>query len=215
MTTTPAARLGPGELRRQVAAYLSEHREREQTPAEIARALGGRSTGAIGNALKTLVDRGDAAHGGSRPNRYRATGSTASAATPSGSRATTPRSASPGRIPRSTASSPAPVGTAPVRGPVRRPNGQTYHPRFLADLPDVAALRRLRGAGIPALLYGPPGTGKTSLVEAAFPDLITVAGDGDTAVAGIAPEEDRDVVAAAVAAFFGRRINPLALGRQV
>ncbi|MFD0855100.1 AAA family ATPase, partial [Actinomadura adrarensis] len=29
----------------------------------------------------------------------------------------------------------------------------------------------------------PPGTGKTSLIEAAFPDLITVAGDGDTAVA--------------------------------
>jgi MoxR-like ATPase len=66
---------------------------------------------------------------------------------------------------------------------VRRPNGQTYHPRLLADLQDVAALRRLRDAGIPALLYGPPGTGKTSLVEAAFPDLITVAGDGDTAVA--------------------------------
>ena len=64
-----------------------------------------------------------------------------------------------------------------------RPNGQTYHPRLLADLPDVAALRRLRDAGIPALLYGPPGTGKTSLIEAAFPDLITVAGDGDTTVA--------------------------------
>jgi MoxR-like ATPase len=43
-------------------------------------------------------------------------------------------------------------------------------------------LRRLRDAGIAALLYGPPGTGKTSLVEAAFDDLITVAGDGDTAV---------------------------------
>jgi len=40
----------------------------------------------------------------------------------------------------------------------------------------------------------------------------------DAAVAnlvGIAPEEDRDVVAAAVAAVFGRRINPLALGRQI
>ena len=32
------------------------------------------------------------------------------------------------------------------------------------------------------MLSGPPGTGKTSLVEAAFPDLITVAGDGDTTV---------------------------------
>jgi nitric oxide reductase NorQ protein len=35
---------------------------------------------------------------------------------------------------------------------------------------------------VPSLLAGPPGTGKTSLVEAAFPDLITVAGDGDTTV---------------------------------
>ena len=47
-------------------------------------------------------------------------------------------------------------------------------------MPDVEALRKLRAEGVPALLYGPPGTGKTSLVEAAFPDLITVAGDGDT-----------------------------------
>ncbi|WP_203596877.1 AAA family ATPase, partial [Actinomadura bangladeshensis] len=78
-------------------------------------------------------------------------------------------------------------GKAPV-GPVVRPNGQTYHPRRLADLPDVAALQRLREASIPAMLYGPPGTGKTSLVEAAFPDLITVAGDGDTAVADFVGE---------------------------
>src|SRR5215831_8939054 len=100
MTTTAGARLGPGELRRQVAAYLGEHRDREHTPAEIARALGGRSTGAIGNALKTLVDQGDAAHSGRRPNRYRATDSTASAAASTGSQAT-PRPASPGRVPAS------------------------------------------------------------------------------------------------------------------
>jgi MoxR-like ATPase len=47
---------------------------------------------------------------------------------------------------------------------------------------DVDALRTLRAEGVPSLLAGPPGTGKTSLVEAAFPDLITVAGDGDTTV---------------------------------
>ena len=41
---------------------------------------------------------------------------------------------------------------------------------------------------MPALLYGPPGTGKTSLIEAAFPDLITVAGDGDTTAADLAGE---------------------------
>ena len=60
MTTTPASRLGPGELRSRVAALLSENPEKDRTPAEIARALGGRSTGAIGNALKTLVDHGGA-----------------------------------------------------------------------------------------------------------------------------------------------------------
>ena len=63
-----------------------------------------------------------------------------------------------------------------------RPGGQVYRPRVLAGMADVEALRTLRAEGVPALLAGPPGTGKTSLVEAAFPDLITVAGDGDTTV---------------------------------
>jgi MoxR-like ATPase len=71
---------------------------------------------------------------------------------------------------------------------VTRPNGQAYHPRALAKLPDVEALRRLREANVPVLLYGPPGTGKTSLIEAAFPDLITVAGDGDTMVGDLIGE---------------------------
>ncbi len=43
-------------------------------------------------------------------------------------------------------------------------------------------LHRLRDKRIPVLLYGPPGTGKTAMVEAAFPDLLTVAGTGDTVV---------------------------------
>ena len=55
-------------------------------------------------------------------------------------------------------------------------------------MPDVEALRKLRDAGVPALLYGPPGTGKTSLIEAAFPDLVTVAGDGDTTAADLVGE---------------------------
>ncbi|WP_253860199.1 AAA family ATPase [Actinoalloteichus caeruleus] len=37
-------------------------------------------------------------------------------------------------------------------------------------------------------MYVPPGTGKTSVIEAAFPDLITVAGDGDTTVADFVGE---------------------------
>jgi MoxR-like ATPase len=76
----------------------------------------------------------------------------------------------------------------PVTGPVTRPNGTSYHPRQLSGMPDVTALRNLRRAGVPALMYGPPGTGKTSVVEAAFPDLITVQGDGDTTVADFVGE---------------------------
>jgi MoxR-like ATPase len=73
-------------------------------------------------------------------------------------------------------------------GAVRRPGGGLYRTRSLAGLPDVEALRKLREAGVPVLLYGPPGTGKTSLVEAAHPDLITIAGDGDTTVGDIIGE---------------------------
>ncbi|MGW4115265.1 AAA family ATPase [Actinosynnema sp. NPDC004786] len=74
-----------------------------------------------------------------------------------------------------------------MTGSVMRPNGMEYHPRLVAgtSLPDVTALRRLRDAGVAALLYGPPGTGKTSVVEAAFPDCVTVQGDGDTVVADL------------------------------
>ncbi|MEO3861366.1 AAA family ATPase [Acrocarpospora sp. B8E8] len=71
---------------------------------------------------------------------------------------------------------------------MKRPNGQFYHPRQLSGLPDVTALRKLREAGVAALLYGPPGTGKTSVVEAAFGDLVTVQGDGDTTVADLVGE---------------------------
>lgn len=69
-----------------------------------------------------------------------------------------------------------------------RPNGQVYHPRTLAGLPDVEVLARMRANGVPVLLYGPPGTGKTSLIEAAYPDLLTVQGDSDTTVADFVGE---------------------------
>jgi nitric oxide reductase NorQ protein len=107
-----------------------------------------------------------------RPARYQATPATTTAAV--GGMSTTP--------------APRPAATAPppARSGVTRPNGAIYRPRALADMPDTDALRRLRAAGIPALLYGPPGTGKTSLVEAAFgEEVITVAGDGDTAVSDL------------------------------
>jgi hypothetical protein len=41
-----------------VLAHLTEHLGQSLTPSQIAHALGGRSTGAIGNALATLVERG-------------------------------------------------------------------------------------------------------------------------------------------------------------
>jgi nitric oxide reductase NorQ protein len=175
-------RLGPGELRRQVAEVLAASPGSTRTANEISSALGDRSSGAVGNALAVLVDRGQAVLMGTNPRRYRATATTEEAARASGSAPAPARPASPVSA---TESSQPP---AMVRVPVTRPNGQLYHPRMLADLPDVTALRRLREAAIPALLYGPPGTGKTALVEAAFPDLITVAGDGDTAVADLVGE---------------------------
>src|SRR6185312_7983838 len=96
----------------------------------------------------------------------------------------------PGGVPRiglAAAAGAEPV-TDPVTGAVLRPNGQAYHPRQLADGSDVDAVRKLRAAGVSVLLYGPPGTGKTSVIEAAFPDLLTVAGDGDTTVADLVGE---------------------------
>jgi hypothetical protein len=188
--TTPAApaggRLPNGELRRQVAQVLAERAGTELTPRNIAAALGGKSSGAIGNALAALAAGGYAEQTSTKPVRYRATATTTEAASgpvavPSG----TPRRPRASRRPSATA---APSATPTVTGPVTRPNGQLYHPRKLSGLSDVDALRKLRAAGVPALMYGPPGTGKTSVVEAAFGDLVTIQGDGDTTVADIVGE---------------------------
>jgi hypothetical protein len=197
-TTTAAApsagRLPNGELRRQVAAVLADRAGTELTPREISAALAGRSSGAIGNALKALTGGGYAEQSSATPVRYRSTATTAAAAAPVAvPSASTPRRP---RTPRPT-TPPAPAapaalsggtGRAPVAGPVTRPNGQLYHPRKLSGLADVDALRKLRDAGVAALMYGPPGTGKTSVVEAAFGDVVTIQGDGDTTVADIVGE---------------------------
>jgi len=64
--------------------------------------------------------------------------------------------------------------------PIRRPNGQVYRPRPVANLTDVELLRKAREEGIPVLLAGYPGTGKTALVEAAFDgEVITMNGNAD------------------------------------
>jgi len=191
-SAAPKGRLGNGQLRRQVAEYLIDHPGPCKT-GEIAKALG-RSAGAVGNALTTLADRGEADLVPGKPIRYQANSATAAAAAAITPKAPLPPKPAPAPKPAAPAApapvpSPAPKPTPPAAaGPVTRPNGQVYQPRSLADMPDVEALRRLRAAGVPALLYGPPGTGKTSLIEAAFPDLITVAGDGDTAAADLVGE---------------------------
>ena len=189
----PKGRLGNGQLRRQVAEYLAGHPGPCKT-GEIAKALG-RSAGAVGNALTTLAGNGEADLVPGKPVSYQANSSTPPQPPPS--RPGHPFRPSPPPPPAPAPAAPAP-SPAPkpaftpkpgaAAGPVTRPNGQVYQPRSLADIPDVDALRRLRDAGVPALLYGPPGTGKTSLIEAAFPDLITVAGDGDTTAADLAGE---------------------------
>jgi nitric oxide reductase NorQ protein len=156
---------------------------------EIAKDLG-RSAGAVGNALTTLADRAEASRITGKPLRYEANSATAAAAAAITPKPAAPKpAASPAPPPAPKPAGPpappaAPKAPAPPAkpGPVTRPGGQVYRPRVLAGMADVEALRTLRAEGVPSLLAGPPGTGKTSLVEAAFPDLITVAGDGDTTV---------------------------------
>jgi MoxR-like ATPase len=81
-----------------------------------------------------------------------------------------------------------PTGLSVGAKSVTRPNGQVYLVRKLGLHDDVAALRKAREDGIPALLYGPPGTGKTAMIEAAYAEagssemVHTVQGTGDTDV---------------------------------
>jgi len=158
-----------------VLAFLAAEEGRSFTVTAIAKALGGRSSGAVGAALHRLVAAGHVTLLPGSPRRYQVTaaGVTAAAHPPARRTRTAPTTA-----PAATTGAPVP----PRPGAVRRPNGDWYHPRRLAGGVDVDVLRRLRGQGIPALLYGPPGTGKTALVEAAFADVLTVAGHGDTCV---------------------------------
>src|SRR6266568_3822717 len=78
-----------------------------------------------------------------------------------------------------------------------RPNGERYFPRQVGDFTDIDVLHRARKEGLFVLLYGPPGGGKSALIEAAFPGLVTMNGDADTAVADFTGDfvripEDRD-----------------------
>ncbi|MFE9690655.1 AAA family ATPase [Micromonospora sp. NPDC005806] len=166
-TPEPGDGRRPGYLYRQVAAHLAANPDQVFKVGELTTAIAARSTGAVFEALKKMAAAGYAAHQ-TGPHRFQITQAgidAAGAMPPPAPR--TPRQGSRG---------------ARRRHPVARPNGDLYFPRKLAGATDVDVLRRLREKRIPVLLYGPPGTGKTALVEAAFPDLLTVAGTGDTVV---------------------------------
>ena len=64
-----------------------------------------------------------------------------------------------------------------------RPNGEQYHSRKWGEHDDVMVLRKARMDQQFILLYGAPGCGKTALVEAAYEELYTIMGTGDTELA--------------------------------
>jgi predicted ArsR family transcriptional regulator len=68
---TGGNRLRSGELAGQVLGYLREH-SGQHSPTAIAAGLGGRSGGAVSNALARLADRGEAALTQDQPRRYAA-----------------------------------------------------------------------------------------------------------------------------------------------
>ncbi|WP_193241997.1 AAA family ATPase [Streptomyces phaeolivaceus] len=197
-----------------MARLLADRPADTLTIGDMARQLG-HSHGAVRNAALTLVRRGEADQGGMGQPEFRANAKTAAAAqtaviSPPGTHAPRAQAAT-----APTARTTIPAATTPKQtGPIRRAGGQLYHPRELADLPDVEALNRLRDADVPVLLYGPPGTGKTSLVEAAFEDLLTVAGDGDTTVGDLIGEYTQDDAGAYVFQY-GPLVTAMTEGRAL
>ncbi len=75
--TAPVAR--PGALRDKVLAHLDEHPDKEFTPHEIHKVLD-HSSGAIANALETLVKHGEAEGATEKPRRFRRAAQPAEAA---------------------------------------------------------------------------------------------------------------------------------------
>jgi hypothetical protein len=64
-------RLGKGGLGDLVLAHLAASPDEDHGPVAIAKALGGRSSGAVGNALQRLCDSGRAVLTSASPRRYR------------------------------------------------------------------------------------------------------------------------------------------------
>ena len=191
----PKGRLGNGQLRRQVAEYLADHPGPRKT-GEIAKALA-RSAGAVGNALTTLAGRGEADLVPGKPIRYQANAATAAAAAAIAPKAPLPPKPAPPpsrpppprrrRHPRPPPSRPLPPSRLrPARSPARTARS-TSRGRWLT----CPMSRPCAGSAQPGCrpcCTGRPVPARPALVEAAFPDLITVAGDGDTTAADLVGE---------------------------
>uniref|UniRef100_UPI002458663E hypothetical protein n=1 Tax=Nocardia cyriacigeorgica TaxID=135487 RepID=UPI002458663E len=63
-------KLAPGALRGLVEDHLRDHPGQEFTPHQIGKALGGRSSGAVHNALVRLADSGVAEMTTTRPKKF-------------------------------------------------------------------------------------------------------------------------------------------------
>ncbi|WP_146259302.1 hypothetical protein [Streptomyces tateyamensis] len=70
-TTGGGYRLAPGELHQMVLGHLQANPEQDWTPTKISQVLG-RSSGAIANAMATMVSRGEAVQTSAQPRRYQA-----------------------------------------------------------------------------------------------------------------------------------------------
>jgi hypothetical protein len=65
-----SGRLGAGQLRQQVLACLADRPGQTLSPTAIAKTLGGRSAGAVANALRTLAGQGAVVQTQAKPRRY-------------------------------------------------------------------------------------------------------------------------------------------------
>ncbi len=68
--TTTRRRLAPGALHGLVEDYLRDHPNEDFGPVAIATALGGKSSGAVSNALDRMVKAGIAVRTSDKPKRY-------------------------------------------------------------------------------------------------------------------------------------------------
>ncbi len=152
-----------------VKAYFDENPDKEVKPGELTRWVeadrglpqGQQSAGAVRSAIHKLENDGYIEQLPNQPIRFKKV---------TGAKPVTPSVSTPAPPPRKTVLK------------YFRPNGERYFPRQVGNFFDIDVMQRAREARLFVLLYGPPGGGKTALVEAAFPDLVTINGDSDTSV---------------------------------